>query len=148
MAPTTLEGALCSLTDTNPESEPLITAFLQKALDKKSSKLISIWQASVTEIKKDVQDLGSRMTHVETKMEEIVDAHNTAVGQIQHLTAQLAQCEAEIIVLKDRSRRSNIRLRGISLSLKCHWTCYILDLLNRVPKPQHTVASLPRDVLL
>ncbi|CAH2315919.1 Hypothetical predicted protein [Pelobates cultripes] len=46
-------------------------------------------------------------------MEDMVDAHNASMEQIRSLTAQLHQCEAKLMDLEDRSRRSNIRLQGI-----------------------------------
>ncbi|CAH2315063.1 Hypothetical predicted protein [Pelobates cultripes] len=156
MAPGTLEGA--------PAVAPLTTEFLQQALDKQSQQLISIWQASVAELKRDLQDLGSRMAHMETKMEELVDAHNTSARWIHTITAQLNQCEAKIMDLEDRSQRSNVQ--GISETLlPAHLLTYVnnffkllvpdvptdillLDRLHRVLKPQQISASLPREGLL
>ncbi|CAH2246229.1 Hypothetical predicted protein, partial [Pelobates cultripes] len=72
-----------------------------EARDQQSSKLISIWQTSVAELKRDLQELESHTAQVETKMEELGDAHSTTTNHIQHLTAQLAQCESEIMDLED-----------------------------------------------
>ncbi|CAH2221751.1 Hypothetical predicted protein, partial [Pelobates cultripes] len=41
------------------EREPLTTVFLQQALDLQSQKLISIWQTSEAELKRDLYELGT-----------------------------------------------------------------------------------------
>ncbi|CAH2284693.1 Hypothetical predicted protein [Pelobates cultripes] len=99
-------------------------------------------------------------------MEDLIDTDNAYTEQIKSLTSQLQQCETKIMDLEDRSRSSNIRLRGIpetvlqadllsyihcffrTLVPKVHTDMLLLDHLHRVPKPQQIVASLPRDVLL
>ncbi|CAH2219796.1 Hypothetical predicted protein [Pelobates cultripes] len=99
-------------------------------------------------------------------MEDLIDAHNASTEQIKSLTPQLQQCETKIMDLEDRSRRSNIRMRGIpetvlqadlpsykhcffrALVPEIHTDMLFVDRLHRVPKPQQIAASLPRDVLL
>ncbi|CAH2322371.1 Hypothetical predicted protein [Pelobates cultripes] len=98
--------------DAQPEMG-LTASLLQAALDRQSTKLIATWQESVAEIKKYLHDLGSRTGHMETKMDDIVEAHNQAVSRIQTLESQLAKYEVKLMDLEDRSRRSNLRLRGI-----------------------------------
>ncbi|CAH2254236.1 Hypothetical predicted protein [Pelobates cultripes] len=151
----------------SPQNDGLLTiTTLKQALEEQSQRLISIWQSSVAELKRDIQDIGSRTTHVETKMEDLIDAHNASTEQIKSLSSQLQHCKTKIMDLEDRSRRSNIRLRGIpetilqadlpsyvhglfkALAPEVHTDMLLLDRLHRIPKPQQIAASLPRDVLL
>ncbi|CAH2325563.1 Hypothetical predicted protein [Pelobates cultripes] len=73
--------------DSPQDGEPLTTTLLKQAMDEQSQRLISIWQSSVAELKRDLQDIGSRTTHVE----DLVDAHNASTEQIKSLTTQLQQ---------------------------------------------------------
>ncbi|CAH2296070.1 Hypothetical predicted protein [Pelobates cultripes] len=152
--------------DSLHDGEPLTAAFLKRALDEQSRRLVATWQSSVAELKRDLQDIGSRTTHVEAKMEDLVDAHNASTEHLKSLTDQIQKCEAKLMDLEDRSRRSNIRLRGIPetvlpadlpsyvhsffklLTPEIPTDMLLLDRLHRVPKPQHIATSLPRDVLL
>ncbi|CAH2324623.1 Hypothetical predicted protein [Pelobates cultripes] len=152
--------------DSLHDGEPLTAAFLKRALDEQSRRLVATWQSSVAELKRDLQDIGSRTTHVEAKMEDLVDAHNASTEDLKSLTDQIQKCEAKLMDLEDRSRRSNIRLRGIPetvlpadlpsyvhsffklLTPEIPTDMLLLDRLHRVPKPQHIATSLPRDVLL
>ncbi|CAH2330165.1 Hypothetical predicted protein [Pelobates cultripes] len=99
-------------------------------------------------------------------MEDLVDAHNASAEHLKSLTDQIQKCEAKLMDLEDRSRRSNIRLRGIPetvlpadlpsyvhsffklLTPEIPTDMLLLDRLHRVLKPQHIATSLPRDVLL
>ncbi|CAH2326804.1 Hypothetical predicted protein [Pelobates cultripes] len=160
-------GGSSPRSDLDTQTEVGLTAsLLQAALDKQSTKLIATWQESVAEIKRDLHDLGSRTGHVETKVDNIVDAHNQAVDRIQALETQLAKYEVKLMPLEDRSRRSNQRLCGIPEEvLEADLPAFVngffkallpdipvdillLDCLHRVPKPKHITASLPRDTLL
>ncbi|CAH2277278.1 Hypothetical predicted protein [Pelobates cultripes] len=89
---------------------------------------------------------------METKVDNIVDAHNQAIDRIQALETQLAKYKEKLMDLEDRSRRSNLRLQGTrffkALLPDIPVDMLLLDRLYRVPKPKHIAASLPRDTLL
>ncbi|CAH2319372.1 Hypothetical predicted protein [Pelobates cultripes] len=121
-------GGSSPRSDLDTQSEMGLTAsLLQAALDKQSTKLIATWQESVAEIKRDLHDLGQETGHMETKVDNFVDAHNQAIDRIQALESQLAKYEALL---------SDILVDML-----------LLDRLHRVPKPKHIAASLPRDTL-
>ncbi|CAH2321913.1 Hypothetical predicted protein [Pelobates cultripes] len=138
----------------------------EKSLDKLSQALISTWQTSVEGLKKDIKELGSCTAQVEAKMEEIVEAHNSAADKIKQMEIQLTYYEQKIMDLEDRSRHSNLRIRGVpesititelpnyilklfkTLAPEISTDMFLLDHLHRVSKPKHKQATLPRDVLL
>lgn len=111
---------------------------------------------------RDIQEIGSRVDHIETKMEEyattindLVDAHGKREADTDWLKAKLAE---------DRSRRNNLKIRGIPESLQQSDLCLYatamfkalipslmdlditIDRIHHLPKPSHLSEQVPRDV--
>ncbi|CAH2320324.1 Hypothetical predicted protein [Pelobates cultripes] len=82
-----------------------------------SDKLLNNIQASVTVLSKDIQELGKRTAHVEHRMGEYAEAHNDLADHIQALEKQLTSAQLKLSDLEDRSRRQNLRVRGIPESV-------------------------------
>lgn len=119
----------------------------------------------ISQIKSDVTSIGDRVSHVEDKMgdyavahNELVDAHDEAEGEMQAMREKIAD-------LEDRSRRNNVKLRGVEESVTPadlrryvqHFIAAILpdipdgevivDRAHRLPKPKFLPDSVPRDVI-
>ena len=119
----------------------------------------------VSQLKRDVSAIGDRISHVEDRMgdftiahNELVDAHNDTEGEIQAMRDKLAD-------LEDRSRRNNIKLRGVEESVSPselrHYVQefiaailpevpsseVIVDRAHRLPKPKFLPEKVPRDVI-
>ena len=100
------------------EAHPLGPNVLMDDLFLKFSMLLerglSQTAAKITnDLKGDFQALGSRIEAIESKMEETVAATSQNSGQIQTLQDQLEVALSRIDDLENRSRRSNIRIRGL-----------------------------------
>ncbi|CAH2283913.1 Hypothetical predicted protein [Pelobates cultripes] len=76
------------------------------------------FQKLAAEIKRDVQAIGERMAHLEDKMEKVIEAHNTLVDTYTMFQTWIQQLETKEVDFEDRTRRNNIRLRGISEDVK------------------------------
>ena len=119
----------------------------------------------ISQIKSDVTSIGERVSHIEDKMgdfavahNELVDAHDDAEGELQAMREKIAD-------LEDRSRRNNLKLRGIDESVTPaelriyvqHFIAAILpdipegevivDRAHRLPKPKFLPEKVPRDVI-
>ncbi|CAH2224538.1 Hypothetical predicted protein [Pelobates cultripes] len=139
---------------------------LQEAMEALSARLIQSWTSNVDTLRKDILDLGARTTRTETKMAEYATAHNELAEQVSHLQHTIETMEIKLMDAEDRSRRNNLRLRGIPEAvLQDDLPRYVRDLFNviapdipsdmllldrvhRIPKPKHLPPSTPRDVLL
>lgn len=119
-----------------------------------------------TELKGELRQIGNRVDHVENKMaeyagsfNELVDAHNAREDDVEWLKAKVAD-------LEDRSRRNNLKIRGIpesvlpkdleeyvhtlfkSLIPELTEQDLIIDRIHRIPKPSQLPEKIPRDVLM
>ncbi|CAH2320103.1 Hypothetical predicted protein [Pelobates cultripes] len=83
-----------------------------------SDKLLCNFNRLISDLQKDVLDLGNRSAHMEHCMGEYEEAHNDMVDHIQNIEQELESCQTKLMDLKDQSRRQNIRLRGIPEALK------------------------------
>lgn len=159
-----------SSTDRDPIKEfptadrPVSDTLLKDMLLSLRSSLQADMVRGITECQREVQAIGHRVHQVENKMEEYTSAYNVMVE------AHTAQGE-DITWLKvkmagDRSRRNNLKLRGIpedippNQLLQFAQTLFstlvpdasahdlLVDRIHRVPKPSFLPADIPRDVLL
>ncbi|CAH2251710.1 Hypothetical predicted protein [Pelobates cultripes] len=106
--PMELEG--CSLSqDYVPVTNKSLHTMLQ---DLKGSLRADLRQITV-DLHKDIQDLGGRTSHLESKTEEFCTAHNDAVEKLHKLEEEQAAMRLKIGDMEDRARRNNLRFRGI-----------------------------------
>lgn len=61
--------------------------------------------------------MGKRVSHVEDKMGEFSEAHNTQVDARNRLDEELHTLAAKLADLEDRNRRNNIKFRGVPKSI-------------------------------
>ncbi|CAH2275126.1 Hypothetical predicted protein [Pelobates cultripes] len=94
-------------------------------------------------MRKDVQELGHRTTHVESKMDEFASAHNDLADHLESLADKLALIEQKLADLKDRAWQNNLRLRGVPVSIvSADLPAYVWGLLHAY------APEVPADMLL
>ncbi|CAH2326271.1 Hypothetical predicted protein [Pelobates cultripes] len=142
---------------------PLTQRVLQIMLDSAVIRMQSTFTDAISEVKKDLTELAARTHNVET---DLRNSCTETEKRFVRLEEQIASQELKIMNLEDRSRRNNVRLRGIleevsAQSLTAYVTEFfqtllpdisteklLLDRVHRVPKPQHLPSTTPRDVLV
>lgn len=127
-------------------------------------------QASLTSAlsshRTDIDNLGERVDHVETKLAEFSEAHNGLVDTHNSLEDDFQALSAKVADIEDRNRRNYIKIRGIPESVpNSELPRYIqqamatllqstsdrdliIDRAHRLPKPKNVPASAPRDVIV
>ncbi|CAH2285461.1 Hypothetical predicted protein [Pelobates cultripes] len=103
---------------------------------------------------------------IREKMEETTTAHAAFEDRLEDIEKRLSLHETKITDAEDRSRRNNIRLRGVpedvgTQDLTAFTTelfgavlpdipadMLLLDRIHRIPRPQHLPPTTPRDVLM
>lgn len=68
-------------------------------------------------IKADMQELQQRMTYTEHKIEDAFSAHNNLVDVYKEQQNDIQRMAAKLADMEDRSRRNNIKFRGIPESI-------------------------------
>ncbi|CAH2301953.1 Hypothetical predicted protein [Pelobates cultripes] len=76
-------------TSPGAQNLPVTQDFLQKCLDNMFSKILETLQGTLREMKREMQELGDRMAHVENRMEEQATAHNEMAEQVKDIQQQL-----------------------------------------------------------
>lgn len=140
-----------------PSMQQLFQTFRQQ--------LQSDFKSMISELKTDIQSLISRTDHTEKKMSEFAKSHNTLIDSHSALEEEVSRLAAKVLDLEDRSRRNNIRIRGIPEAVSPQElrsfltdlmalvlpTCTSLDLtidrIHRIPKPKNIPPHLPRDTI-
>ncbi|CAH2292402.1 Hypothetical predicted protein [Pelobates cultripes] len=103
-----------SIAQNHPEpGEALTKGYLAQALEALSQKLIGSWKNSMDSLRRDVQEIGKRTSHIESKMEEDAAAHNDLATHVESLEEKLLLTESKLADMEDRSRRNNLPLRGV-----------------------------------
>ncbi|CAH2221942.1 Hypothetical predicted protein [Pelobates cultripes] len=69
--------------DDSLAAESVTQTYLTQALEVLSSKLISSWQSSFNTLRHDIQDLGSKTSHMESKLDECAMAHNDLATHVE-----------------------------------------------------------------
>ncbi|CAH2274437.1 Hypothetical predicted protein [Pelobates cultripes] len=146
--------------------DTLTKRHLTRALETLSNKLIESWQHSIDALRRDIQDIGGRTSHLESKMDEVAVAHDDLAAHEESLEDRLALAESRLEDIEDRARLNNLRIRGVPESVqpadlqayvRGHLGAYapevpsdmlLLDRVHRLPRPRHLSDSAPRDILL
>lgn len=113
----------------------------------------------------DISYMGNRVTNIETKMGEITSSFNDMVDTQGEEIEDTDWMKAKIADLEDRSRRNNVKIRGIPESiqqfdLRDYFTHLLLtfipdappgeviiDRIHRLPKLSHLPETTPRDTI-
>lgn len=114
----------------------------------------------------EMKRLGERVYHVEGEMEKQAHTVNNLVDAFKEQMEDTDWMRAKIADLEDRSRRENIKLRGVPESItQADLQKFagdmlatllpdispierMIDRIHRIPKPKHLEASIPRDILM
>lgn len=149
----------------SPDQAPATAAQIKEMLSEMKHTLQSDIKQLSTDLSKEIRDLGDRTAQLEEKMGEFTEAHNDLADSYNTTQKELDRLTEKVTDLEDRSRRNNIRLRGISESvlprdLESHITDLLkvimpdlhaleraIDQIHRVPKPRAAPDNVPRDVL-
>lgn len=86
---------------------------LQKVFHSFREDLQADFRHMMTEFKTDIQTLVTRTEHIETKMAEYATSHNSLIDSHYALEEEVHKLANKVLDLEDRSRRNNVRLRGI-----------------------------------
>ncbi|CAH2219770.1 Hypothetical predicted protein, partial [Pelobates cultripes] len=118
------------------------------------------------ELRKEISTLGERTNHLENKTDELCAAHNEVVDKLQKLSEDNTTLQLKLADLEDRSRRQNVRFRGIpddishdSLPAYILSICKILvpdlpdsawtfDRMHRLPRPARMAQDVPKDTIV
>uniref|UniRef100_A0A8C5PBN0 Uncharacterized protein n=1 Tax=Leptobrachium leishanense TaxID=445787 RepID=A0A8C5PBN0_9ANUR len=129
-----------------------------------SSSLSARLDTMSADIRKDIQEIGDRTSHLENKMSEMAD--NTMAAAVESLETKLLQCTNKLADLEDRSRRHNLKIRGIPETIhprdlmayvtdlfthllpRVALDTLLMDRIHRIPKPPSAPQKAPRDVIL
>lgn len=121
--------------------------------------------AVINPIHATVEDLGARVDHLEHKFGDFATSHNEVIDSHNSVADDIAALKAKVADLEDRSRRNNIKLRGVPESVapadipayvraliqatlpSCSSQELEIDRAHRVPRPRHLDESVPRDIL-
>ncbi|XP_040190604.1 uncharacterized protein LOC120922368 [Rana temporaria] len=143
----------------------LDTTMKDMLLSLQSSLMVNI-SAMLNNFSIEMKGLGERVLHVENKIEKQSKTVNNLVNAYRDQMDDADWMRAKIADLEDRSRRENIKLRGVPESIaQADLQKYagdmimvllpdispierMIDRIHRIPKPKHLDASVPRDVLM
>ncbi|CAH2301001.1 Hypothetical predicted protein, partial [Pelobates cultripes] len=119
-----------------------------------------------SELRKEISTLGDRTSHLENKSDELCVAHNEVVDKLQKLSEDNNTLQLKLADLEDRSRRQNVRFRGIpddishdalpafilsickSLVPDLPDSAWTFDRMHRLPRPARMANDVPRDTIL
>ncbi|KAM4702914.1 WD repeat- and FYVE domain-containing protein 4 [Rhinophrynus dorsalis] len=79
----------------------------------RSHSFIRDIKSIANEFKKEIKELGERTTRMEDKVDKIIDSHNALSDRHSELLKEVQFLRPKVNDLEDRSRRNNIRIRGI-----------------------------------
>ncbi|CAH2284590.1 Hypothetical predicted protein [Pelobates cultripes] len=130
--------------------------------DNMATKLQDTLQRSFTDLRTDIQALGTRTSELEAYMEAHVEADNRLVNRVEDAWEKINGYKVKMADLEDRARRSNLRLRNGTENigpqdLPAYATGLIrllvpdmpqdvllMDRIHRVAKPQYLPADTKR----
>uniref|UniRef100_A0A8C5P8S3 Uncharacterized protein n=1 Tax=Leptobrachium leishanense TaxID=445787 RepID=A0A8C5P8S3_9ANUR len=152
--------------DEMSEGTPADTADILAHMREMRSFLAGEIDKSTKTMKADLMALGTRTAALETRVDDIVDAHNVVVDGMNALLRRVEELEVQMEDMSNRTRRNNLRIRGLpegagegSLSdlirdllrplapdLPDH--AWILDRAHRALQARWPDEECPRDVIV
>ncbi|XP_056425356.1 uncharacterized protein LOC130366998 [Hyla sarda] len=155
-------GALGSL---EVSGAPLTDTAMKNMLLILRQTFLQDMQKTISPLNSTIDELGGRIDHPENKMEEFSESHNILIDSHTELEEEVVMLREKIADLEDRSRRNNLKLRGVPESIQpmdipsyvrsliqtvlpdCTPQELEVDRAHRIPKPRHLDESVPRDIL-
>lgn len=98
-------------------NQPISDTELKDMLVSLRSSLHADMMECMRGFKTDINEMGERVDHVEHKMGKFASTFNSLVDAHNDQTNEVAWLKANVADLEDRSRRNNIKLRGIPESI-------------------------------
>ncbi|CAH2223383.1 Hypothetical predicted protein [Pelobates cultripes] len=97
----------------NKEETQLTTNLMQKMLDAAVNKMQLTVEAAIADLKVNFIDLDARTVHLEGKINEFTVTNAMLRDRLDTIEHRILQHELKLIDVEDRSRRNNIRIRGV-----------------------------------
>lgn len=110
--------------------------------------------ACIQQTKFEIQELGERVDHVDRSMCDFADNYNTLVDTHTAQAEDISWIKEELADLEDRSRRNNLKIRGITQSVQASQAFLFtsvdltIDRIHHVPKPSFLPRVVPGDEIL
>lgn len=165
--PLTMHQALHSSMASFPTSgQPIIDTTLKDMLISLQSSLMTDLSSMFQKITSDLHSLDDRVHNTERGLTECTTTINAVIDSYEAVKEEQVWVRAKLADLEDRSRRNNVKLRGIPESIlpadlpryakelmhtiipEASLRDIIIDRIHRIAKPSHLAASVPRDVLM
>lgn len=145
---------------------PVSDTVLKDMLLSLKASLHTDMTAGINHCQREVQALGRRVDHIEQYMSDFTSSFNTMVDAHSNHDEEIAWLKNKVADLEDRSRRNNIKIRGIPETIPVtQLQSYtqvlfstllpslspqdlIVDRIHCIPKPAFLPENTPRDVLL
>lgn len=145
---------------------PVSDTVLKEMLLSLKASLHADMTAGINHCQREVQALGSRVDHIEKRMGEFTSSFNTMVDAHGNHDEEIAWLKNKVADLEDRSRRKNLKIRGIPETIPAAQLLpytqalfstllpslsaqdLIVDRIHCLPKPAFLPENTPRDVLL
>ncbi|CAH2275951.1 Hypothetical predicted protein [Pelobates cultripes] len=153
--------------DTGPEDSPLTTQQLKLMLseltDTIQRNMATQIQTLTADLRKEIIEVGQRTAQIEKRMDDFAEAPNGLADKLQELDTVLHDHAVKMADMEDRSRRNNLRIRGIPESVlnpalntylldffqpEIHPDQLIIDRAHRLRRPKHLPNSTARDVIV
>uniref|UniRef100_A0A8C5QC41 Uncharacterized protein n=1 Tax=Leptobrachium leishanense TaxID=445787 RepID=A0A8C5QC41_9ANUR len=149
----------------SPASAPATGQQIQAMFHDLRSTIQDDFRTITASLHQEIRDIGERTVLLEHKSDNLCLAHNELVDAYKDLKRSHDALLLKVTDLEDRSRRNNIRIRGVPESIKAESLAgYLIDLFHlllpeadtaallldrahRLPKPRNLDAAIPRDVL-
>lgn len=134
---------------------------LKKMLISFQTSLMTDLSSLFHKITSDIHSLDDRVTNAERRLYACTSTVNDTTEAYDAVKEEQAWMRAKLADLEDRSRRNNVKLRGIPSDLpryakelmhivipEASPRDVIIDRIHRIAKPSHLTTSVPRDVLM
>lgn len=146
--------------------KPVSDTTLKDMLVSLRSSMHTDMMQCVHNFKSELGAIGGRVDHIEDKMGDFAASHNTLIDAHNDQSDEITWLRSKVADLEDRSRRNNIKIRGVPENvLPPQLQQYAQDLIqtflpnipdneiyidriHRLPKPAHLPDNIPRDVLM
>ncbi|KAE8575755.1 hypothetical protein XENTR_v10003932 [Xenopus tropicalis] len=97
-----------------PVTVEVLSQHLTALHERLSNTIADAIKTALKDIQADVINLGERTDHLENSLDELIQNHNMLEGENKALKDELALLKLHAEDLENRSRRQNLRIRGIS----------------------------------
>lgn len=150
----------------HPGDQPVSASLLKDMLHTLWSSIHKDMLHAVSQTQREVHHLGGRVDAVEASMDKCTLSFNTLVTAHNGHAEDISWLKDKVADLEDRSRRNNLKLRGVPESVQQQHlekmakelfaalvpslseSDLTIDRIHRIPKPSFIAADQPRDLLL